>query len=43
MAEAAASGLALEGEVKETVMEEETDSSEMHKVGLDEDDEDFNF
>ncbi len=42
MAEAAAAGLALEGEVKETFMEE-VDPSEMHKVTLDEDDEDFNF
>jgi hypothetical protein len=42
MAEAAAAGLALEGEVKETFMEE-VDPSEMHKVALDEDDEDFNF
>jgi hypothetical protein len=42
MAEAASAGLALEGEVKETFMEE-VDPSEMHKVTLDEDDEDFNF
>lgn len=42
MAEAAAAGLTLEGEVKETFMEE-VDPSEMQEVALDEDDEDFNF